>query len=134
MYKLDKYQIIGLILLGLNVVTLLIMPYKFNIETGEAINGYESLMNWVVLIYLARLVAHMFGINVYNLNGNVIGISILAIGNFYFKLFMGKNPALEVSYFGVISCTVSFGMLIGLLYLDRLTYYTGEESGYLKEK
>lgn len=121
-YKLDGMQWLLIISVVIAMILLFAFPYKYNSLTETTKYGYNAILHWIILAYLIRIVLHSFGFEVYNLNGNLIGVSIIMAVSIYFKVFIGKGENIEVMWLGVIMPVLGILVVLGAVLLDRFTY------------
>lgn len=121
-YKWDNMQIATCVILLINVLALLIFPYKYNDLTETTYYGYKSFLHWVIIIYSVRIALHVFGVEIYNMKANIIGISVVMVGSLYFKLLFGRKDYTEVLYSGVVIPVITLIFFISILLLDKFLY------------
>lgn len=121
-YKWDKMQIAIMCFFVLNAIALMYFPYKINTLEESVYYGYKAFLHWVILIYTLRITMHVFGMEVYNMKGNVIGLLVIMGASTYFKIFLGRREDFAIMYSGVIVPFLTLILLIGVILVDSYLY------------
>lgn len=121
-YRWDAMQIGVAVCYLIFVICLLYFPYKLDIEDKEIVYGYKSLFHWILIIYMARVCLHVFGWEIFNLQGNLIGVGVIVLGSTYFKYLFGTKEGFEIMWSGFIIPILVFILVGGILFVDRFLY------------
>lgn len=125
--KFDRVQVMATILLILLIIIMFAVPYRSSSLTEQPVYGYKSFFNWVIVIYSIRIYLHLFGFEIYNMVGNIYGLLGVFVAGFILKAFFFKSENTIILWGGIGLEFLMLILFIGILFLDRMIYETGNK-------